>query len=90
MWLKLDVLVKTSAKIPMSTMTDLLTLIPDPIKDVAQNLLTFYDNPQVLVPVLGPLPVILFKACVAVCQCFINHNGNMLLSSLDLLHLLVV
>ena len=80
MWQKLDVLLKTSARIPNATMTDLLTFMPDPIKEAAQDLLSLYDITQPLVAAFGPLPIFLFKACVTVGQCFTNHNGNILVA----------
>ena len=61
-------------------MTELQAFMPDSIKEAAKYLLALYDIAQPLVAALGPLPVILFKACVAVGQCFSNHNGNALVA----------
>ena len=81
-WQELYSLIETSEKTPIVAITDQLVTLPDPLKEVAQELLPLVDGIQSLAPALGPLPVILFMACLEVGQCFTNGRGNRLFSSL--------
>ena len=69
-------LMKDTEKIPITAMADVLNFLPDSIKEVARALLPIIANLMSVAPVLGPLPVILYKACVAVGQTFANKKGK--------------
>lgn len=74
---KMYVLVqKAQSALPVVEMTQVIPLLPDSVKEIAQAILPIVTNASSVIPLLGPLPTILFKFCAAVHQAFELQEGR--------------
>ena len=72
----LNELVKDTEKIPVAAIVEVAAMMPDILKETAQAVLPLIINVVSAAPLIGPLPLILYKACVAIGQTLANQKGN--------------
>lgn len=74
-WELLNELVKDTEKIPVAAIVEVAGSMMGIVKEVGQAVLPMVTNVMSAAPVIGPLPLILYKACVAIGQAVANQKG---------------